>query len=288
MKTIKRKRTIKMDIVRHILQGEVELARHLIKTFPIDINQHFYIPLHSDTEMNDTEMNNTEMNDTEMNDEYLLELACSLGHLEMVVMLIEEGADPSIKQNSCIRIASRKGFTRIVTVLVSDKRVDPSVLNNTVIRNAVRVKDIESVRLLLTDERVDPCDNHNFVLREACHTGQEHMMSLLLSDKRIHPTHLNLINAYKLGHTQIVKLLLYRVLASHDIIQLAIQKKDYYFLWYLSRVYFGLYKKSIHSALIDMPDFFVKLNELEFQHYSILYSLSLPKDILKQVVNWFL
>ena len=126
-------------------------------------------------------------------------------------ILIDNGVDPSVKNNSAIRGAVECGHTEVVKLLLQDKRVDPSVENNYAIRSAAQFGQTEVVKLLLQDPRVDPTANGDYAIRFAAVNGRLEVVKVLLQDPRVDPTaddNLAIRHAASGGKTEVVKLLL--------------------------------------------------------------------------------
>jgi len=67
--------------------------------------------------------------------------------------LADSRVDPSMLGNIVIGLASERGRTEIVKLLLADKRVDSSASNNIAIQIANENGHTETVKLLLSDER---------------------------------------------------------------------------------------------------------------------------------------
>ena len=77
------------------------------------------------------------------------------GHLDIVKLLIENGADPSYGgKNDLIKNSSVAGNIDIVSYLLSDERVDPTSEENYAITFAHKREYIDIVKLLWNDKRV--------------------------------------------------------------------------------------------------------------------------------------
>jgi hypothetical protein len=146
--------------------------------------------------------------DPSARDNYAIRKASLEGHTDEVRLLLQdERVDPSDLRNQAIIIASRKGHTEIVRLLLQDGRVDPSDQHNRSIRLASWNGHIEIVRLLLQDERVNPADQENDAILEAT----PEIVRLLLQDERVDPSDQDnraIKKALRKGYTEIVKLLL--------------------------------------------------------------------------------
>ncbi|KAJ3317385.1 hypothetical protein HDV06_001675 [Boothiomyces sp. JEL0866] len=80
--------------------------------------------------------------------------AVTMGHLDIVKLLIQKGLDPSVDENLNIQRASQNGHFNVVEYLLDDSRVDPSAKDNQAIRQAARRGYLDIVQLLLRDKRV--------------------------------------------------------------------------------------------------------------------------------------
>lgn len=111
--------------------------------------------------------------------------ACSRGNVEEVKRLL---ANPQINpDNFAIKIASRKGHTEIVRLLLADGRVNPVAENNQAIRWACANGHLDVVKLLLADSRVNPADWRNGAIRVASYCDRLEVVKLLLADPRVNP-----------------------------------------------------------------------------------------------------
>ena len=134
------------------------------------------------------------------------------GHTEVVKLLLQDKrVDPSVGNNSVIRLASQNGHTDVVKLLLQDGRVDPSNNDNCAIIWASENGHINVVKLLSQDERVDPSDYNNKAIRISSANGHTDVVKLLLQDKRVDPTaddNYAIEWASENGHTDTVELLL--------------------------------------------------------------------------------
>lgn len=81
--------------------------------------------------------------------------ACKEGNLLLLHHLLDEGEDPSKRNNEAIRIAAKYGKVHIVKELLQDPRVNPGAKENEALLNAVQKKHVEVVKELLGDSRVE-------------------------------------------------------------------------------------------------------------------------------------
>ncbi|KAI9334947.1 hypothetical protein BDR26DRAFT_866478 [Obelidium mucronatum] len=138
-------------------------------------------------------------------DNLALAQAVSLGSAENLMLLL---ADPRVDPNIAIQKAADAGNHANIAALLADERVNPTANNNYAISAAVKYGSFESVRLLLKDERVDPSVNDNEPLRRACQRGNMEMVQLLLTCPKMASPANCLVDAAKVGNTEIFKVLL--------------------------------------------------------------------------------
>jgi len=86
--------------------------------------------------------------------------------------------------NKAIRLASKKGLTNIVELLLNDSRIDLNDvgINNYIITVAIKKRHIDILKLLLKDPRIDPTFDNNFVIRKVSKKGYSELMKILLND----------------------------------------------------------------------------------------------------------
>lgn len=110
--------------------------------------------------------------------------------------------DPTYDRNRALRIASRKGYYKIVDLLMADARVsgqEPRIPSHAELRCEQLVRaagsgDIDLVRALLQNELVDPSYNDSQALVVASANGHSDIVQLLLSDPRVDPSRIRWIN----------------------------------------------------------------------------------------------
>ena len=86
-----------------------------------------------------------------------------------------------------LEIASEKGFSDIVNLLLNDKRIMPNHKNFPLLLSSTN-GHIEVVKLLLEDNRVDPSIDRNFVIQKALESNQYDIIGLLWNDQRVKKT----------------------------------------------------------------------------------------------------
>jgi ankyrin repeat protein len=137
--------------------------------------------------------------------------ACYWGHLDMVQILLRNGADPSLCDNVAIRMASKNGHAEVVHLLMRSRLVDSSDQNNLCIQWACNNGHVQVVRLLLRDPRVDPSVNNNQCIKKASENGHYKVVQTLLYDPRVDPSaednYAIGLASYN-GHVEVVRLLL--------------------------------------------------------------------------------
>jgi len=113
-----------------------------------------------------------------------LEKGSKHGLLWLVKQAIDEGVDPSYKDNIALKIVSSTGHVDILKYLLNIG-VDPSINNNFAIRLSSKEGHLENVKELLKDDRVDPSYEDNFALTWASQRNHSDICIELLKDKRV-------------------------------------------------------------------------------------------------------
>ena len=153
--------------------------------------------------------------------------------------------DPTADSNYAIRVASRRGWTEIVKLLLQCEKVDPMwgstdiksafsetlcsgnmtimklLLNSgkvnlsgcgtTAISKALNMKNIEMAKLLLMTDGINPADNNNSAIQLAAWGGYVEIVELLLKFESVDPSADNnyaIKSAFNNRHLNVVKLLL--------------------------------------------------------------------------------
>jgi hypothetical protein len=150
--------------------------------------------------------------DPRVKDNWAIRVASSNGHADIVEVLLQDGrADPTAYDNDAIQWASSHGHADVVKLLLQDGRADPTADNNLAIRSASKNGHVDVVKLLLQDGRADPRAQNNYALRWACNYRYIKVLEALLQDGRADPTANNndaLETASRNGHADVVKVLL--------------------------------------------------------------------------------
>lgn len=94
-------------------------------------------------------------------------------------------------------VASRRGFSEVVKLLLVDGRVDPSSRGNCAICRASQNGHSAVVKLLLDDERVDPAADDNRAIRRASENGYPKVVQLLLASHRLYPLRLEKLTSVR-------------------------------------------------------------------------------------------
>ncbi|KAJ3318317.1 hypothetical protein HDV06_000549, partial [Boothiomyces sp. JEL0866] len=152
------------------------------------------------------------------------QIACSNGHVEVVnIMLKDCRIDPSLNDNSAFKSAAKNGHIQVVRVLLQHQKVDPSADDCFGFRKAVYYGNAIMVHELILDERIDPLIHDSYAIRMSCLQGNYEIVELLLRDRRIvvHPDCLN--NAIESGNSNIVELLLTRIVPDYHSLKHAVQ-----------------------------------------------------------------
>jgi hypothetical protein len=127
----------------------------------------------------------------------LFEEAVGLNNVELLELLLQDvRADPSVKNNYAIRLASCKGHLTVVDRLLQDPRVDPSANNNEAIRRASENGHLAVVNRLLQDSRVDPSVDDNYAICFSSEKGHLDVVDRLLQDERVDPSANDSISIY--------------------------------------------------------------------------------------------
>lgn len=99
--------------------------------------------------------------------------------------------DPTAMGNEALRLASARGHTAVVELLLHQRRhrqVDPGSREGEPICRAARYGHVDIVRLLLNQTRSDPGARDNEALRMAARYGHDGCVSALLEDGRVDAT----------------------------------------------------------------------------------------------------
>ena len=173
-----------------------------------------------------------------------LVLAAERGHIDTLRMLLHDSrCDPAVDSNTALRVAAINGHAKAVALLISDVRVNPVACGDEPIRMAAQNGHAEVVRLLLSDKRVNANSGNTRDFLVACNQGHVDTARALLCDRRDtvqsgvlttalsraslqnHPSivrllladgrvdlslnnHAPFFDAARLGHSQIVRLLI--------------------------------------------------------------------------------
>jgi len=148
-----------------------------------------------------------------------LTVACQEGNVEIVKLLLDLGADPSVDQSGaafyaalrnhvdCLKLilghpksdpnggpgrnalatAARRGSTESCLLLLKDPRTDPTLNDFETFHLAVKANEPEIVRRLLQDPRVDPASRNNAAIVHACQWRYKDIFMMLVRDKRVDP-----------------------------------------------------------------------------------------------------
>ena len=118
-----------------------------------------------------------------------IRVASARGHTDIVRMLLERPeVNPGAGDNEAIRLSSGHGYTDIVGMLLKRPQVNPGARDNEALVNAVRNGRTKIFQLLLADSRVDPSARSNLPFRFAVYNARTDLVKLLLADKRVNPT----------------------------------------------------------------------------------------------------
>jgi hypothetical protein len=119
--------------------------------------------------------------------------------------LKNKNINPSLYDNSAIKIATRHHYTEITKMLLNDPRVDPSVDDNFAI---LYTSNPEIIKMLLTHPKVDTSGYK--IISNYSDCGYVELVEILLNDPRVNPSvnkNLPLRLAYKQENREIVFLL---------------------------------------------------------------------------------
>jgi len=171
------------------------------------------------------------------NREWIIIWASSSGYTKLVELLLKEPKiNPTIEDNTPIRVATINGYLDIVNLFIADERADPAkgipfaeagpMLNNLVdaLLKKVSPQSINTVlqwsatngysdllALILRRPNTDPSVSDNAPIRFAVKNGHTNTVILLLASGRVDPSANNneaIIWASYYGYTDIVRLLL--------------------------------------------------------------------------------
>lgn len=108
--------------------------------------------------------------------------AVANGDLEQLKKCIEEGIDPTAKDNHAIYWACRSGHTKMVEYLLTFPNIDPAIWDNGPLRWAARNGHLEIVFILLQqrDRGIDPSALDNYAIAWADVGGHDNVVNLLL------------------------------------------------------------------------------------------------------------
>jgi hypothetical protein len=117
---------------------------------------------------------------------WALRLAAGQGRAEDVARLLDDpGADPNANDGAALFEAARRGFDRVVALLLGHPRVDPNA--GRALREAAIHGHTGVVRLFLGHPLVDPAAEDNAALQCASLYGRWDVAALLLEDPRVNP-----------------------------------------------------------------------------------------------------
>ena len=115
--------------------------------------------------------------DVTADDNYAIRRASDNGHLEVVKLLIANGADVTADNNQAIRDASNNGHLEVVKLLI-DNGADVNANNNEAIRWASDNGHLEIVKLLI-DAGADVTADNNYAISRASDSGHTEIVELL-------------------------------------------------------------------------------------------------------------
>lgn len=113
--------------------------------------------------------------------------ACLNGMLGLATALVEAGADPSARNNACIKLACASGNQDLVDFLLSDDRVNARDSGNFAVKHAW---SNNIVRLLITSDKINPKEKDRdgkTLLHHACIHGNWNVAALLVNDNGLDP-----------------------------------------------------------------------------------------------------
>jgi len=120
-------------------------------------------------------------------------VACEMDRLEVVKTLLSsnKGVDITVNEQYCFLVACEKGFTNLVSFLLTLPDVDPTLKDNHAIRIACEFGHVGVVKLLLKDKRIDPGSQNNYAIRHAAQNVHTTCLNYLKQDPRVDPNVLN-------------------------------------------------------------------------------------------------
>jgi ankyrin repeat protein len=111
--------------------------------------------------------------------ELYLRNACLQGFENLVVFLLESGADVHVYNDAALQSAAYKGFSSIVKLLI-DAGAHADANQNACIQYAITNRDLDVVKLLIENGGVNPQCGHDWPLRHACRLGLDDIVDYLL------------------------------------------------------------------------------------------------------------
>jgi len=107
-----------------------------------------------------------------------LKAAAEIGDLELVKLLIEQGADVKANNNYALRYASENGHLEVVKLLI-EHGADVKAYDNYAIRHASAKGHLEVVKVLI-EHGADVKDNDNYAIKWASDRGHLEVVKLLI------------------------------------------------------------------------------------------------------------
>lgn len=240
-----------LALQRAVLRGHVKVVSVLLEDSRVKnagINNSLVIPSQYNR-LEILEMLLREGADPSYNNNEAIQLACEYGYLNIVTRLLEDKrCDPSANNNNAIRIACAKGHTKIVDLLLKNNRVDPSASQSCALGDALSIGNIEIVIMLLNDRRVDPSADNNYAIKYTSAGGYINVVSLLLKDSRVDPSASDnsaIQTASYNGHARVVELLMKDPRVDPSAVN------TYSLLWSLSKGYFDVVELLLQDKRVD-------------------------------------
>jgi len=126
-------------------------------------------------------------------------IACEFGHYEIVKLLYERGADPSIADSFSFRLAAENGFANIVKLFINDPRINVNAQDEYAIKQACEENHHEVVKILMDHPKVVyQSDVYSPVLVDCVHHGGKLLRTILADTKIGYPGNRPGLNMEKL------------------------------------------------------------------------------------------
>jgi len=124
----------------------------------------------------------------DINSDNPMVIACEFGHYEIVKLLYERGADPSIADSFSFRLAAENGYANIVKLFINDPRINVNAQDEYAIKQACEENHHQVVKILMDHPKVAyQADIYSPVLVDCVHHGGKLLRTLLADNKIGYP-----------------------------------------------------------------------------------------------------